>query len=76
VTRVGGSGIFNDGLTGPHGTEVTCFKREQLSITVLLCGGGGVEQNGCLGSDDDAWWYGNCLLFLIQLLLLQTQTVV
>lgn len=42
--REGGkSGIFNDGLTGPHVTEVTYFKREQLSTTVLL-GGAGVRQ--------------------------------
>jgi hypothetical protein len=32
--------IFNDGLTRQHITEVTYFKREQLSIAVLLGGKG------------------------------------
>jgi hypothetical protein len=42
----GKSGIFNDGLTGPHVTEVTYFKREQLSPTVLLGGAWGGSKMG------------------------------
>jgi len=47
VWRVGWERRFlNDGLTGPHITEVTYFKREQLSTTVLLGGTGWGDAGG------------------------------